>query len=183
LKKRVVRILLIVLAIIVLAFLINQYFIHFDGEGKKSAEDALPTDQQYEWIKGPKTDNEQRYFYLSNGNYFGTSIVTKNLRGWSLGEGVQSNLPSPLEFNKIAAAYSDSKILFGLIKPDGKVRVTVNDVDAELMQMDLNVDVVDLYNVEGYCIWYVDLSKVKAKKEYIIKIIDSNEDTLYELKI
>ncbi len=169
-RKRATRIILFAVAVIALAFLFNFYFTHIEGDGKKTPEEALPTDQQYEWIEGPKTENEHRYFFLSNGKYFGTGTVTKNLTGWSSNDGVYAKLPNPLEFNEILAAYSDSKILYGLIKPNGEIRVTVNGVEAELIQLNsLSKDIVNLYNVEGYSIWYVDFSNLENREEFIIK--------------
>lgn len=183
-RKRATRIVLFAGAVIALAFLFNFYFTNIEGDGKKTPEEALPTDQQYEWIEGPKTEKEHRYFFLSNGAYFGTGLVTKNLTGWSSGDGVHAKLHSPIELNEITAAYSDNKIIYGLIKPDGEIDVTVNGVQAELIDLNtLSDDVVNLYGVEGYLIWYVDYSDLENQEEFIIQVINSNGEVLNELKI
>ncbi|SOC37254.1 hypothetical protein [Ureibacillus acetophenoni] len=183
-KKRATRIVLFAGAVIALAFLFNFYFTNIEGDGKKTPEAALPTDQNYEWIEGPKTEKEHRYFFLSNGTYFGTGTVTKNLTGWSSSDGVYAKLPNSLEFNEIPAAYSDSKILYGLIKPNGEISVTVNGVDVELIQLSsLSEEVVNSYNVKGYSIWYIDLTELGNREEFIIKVLDSNDEVLSEISI
>lgn len=183
-RKRATRIALFAGAVIALAFLFNFYFTNIEGDGKKTPEAALPTDQDYEWIEGPKTEKKHRYFFLSNGAYFGTGFVTKNLTGWSSGEGVYTKLPNSLNFNEISAAYSDSKIIYGLIKPEGEIGVTVNGVETEFVELNtLSKDVVNKYGVDGYFIWYVDFSDLENQEEFIIQVFESNGEVLNELKI
>lgn len=76
-RNRLTRILLFAGLVIVLAFIFNISLTAFTGDGKDTPEEALPTDANYEWIEGPKSDKEQRYFFLSNGQYFGTGYVKK----------------------------------------------------------------------------------------------------------
>lgn len=183
-RKRATRIVLFAGAVIALAFLFNFYFTNIEGDVKKTPEEALPTDEHYEWIEGPKTENEHRYFFLSNGAYFGTGLVTKNLTGWSSSEVVHATLPNTLELNEISAAYSDNKIIYGFIKPDIEIDVRVNGVEAGLIDLrNLSEDVVNLYGVEGYLIWYVDYSELENREEFIIQVIDSDGEVLNELKI
>ena len=183
-RKGPYRITLLALALIAIAFLVNQYFIHFTGDGKKTPEEALPTDNQYEWIDGPKTENEQRFFFLSNKKYFGTSVVTKNLKGWSAHERVSASLPNPLEENKVTQAFSDQKIIYGLVKLSGEVKVDVNGVTAELIDLNsLSEDVLSIYNVNDYSIWYVQFSHLENHENFTIKLINSNNETISELSI
>ncbi len=183
-RKRVTRIFLFIIVVIALAYLFHFYFTHIEGDRKNTPEEALPTDQQYVWIEGPKTDKEHRYFFLSNGNYFGTGTVTKNLTGWSSEDGVYSKLPNTLVENNISQAYSDSKILYGLIKPMGDIKVTVNGVETEILHLNhLANDIVNLYNVEGYFIWFIDLSQLDNKETYTIKVLNTNDEVLNELVI
>jgi len=184
LRKGPIRIVLFALVVIGLAFLFNLYFTHFDGDGKKTPKEALPTDQQYEWIEGPKTENEQRYFFLSNKEYFGTGTVTKNFSGWSSNDGAYAKLPTPLSDNVIKQAYSDQQIIYGIFKPSGEVIVTVNGEKAEFIDLNqLPEDILQLYKVKDYVIWYVDYSKLQNTKEFHIKIMDSNNKLLHELII
>ncbi|RHW38241.1 hypothetical protein D1B33_04975 [Lysinibacillus yapensis] len=183
-KQRFLRIFLIAALMVAIGF--GYYFClaAFGGDGKKTPEEALPTDAKYEWIEGPKSEKEQRYFFLSNGNYFGTGSVTKNLKGWTSGKGAYSPLPDPLEDDKITSAYSDGEILFGLIKPNGGVSVTVNSEKAELLPLSsLSEEQIANYQVENYEIWYIDLSKLKDAELYIIKVLDKNNSSLSELSI
>lgn len=182
-RKRFNRIIIFVIIVIALAVGYNFVSVHFTGEGKDSPEQALPVDAKYEWIEGPKSNKEERYFFLSNGNYFGTEAVTKNFKGWSSGPGTSSLIPKPLEENKINAAYSDGEILFGLIKPNGEVRVTVNDQTTERIPLNtLSKEEVELYDVEGYEIWYIDLSKLDSKN-YLIQVLDKSNSIVNELSI
>lgn len=183
-KKSPLRIAVFALIVIGLALLFNQYFIHFSGDGKRTPEEALPTDQQYEWIEGPKTENEHRYFFLSNEDYFGTGTVTKNFSGWSSEDGVFAKLPTPLSDNVIKQAYSDQQIIYGLFKPNGEVTVTVNGIKSEFIDLNqLPEDVLYLYKVNNYSIWYVDLSNLENTEEFIIQIVDSNNEVIHELII
>nr|WP_106779007.1 hypothetical protein [Lysinibacillus timonensis] len=183
-RKRFTRIFVFVIIVLVLAFLINQYFIHFDGDGKRTPEEALPTDQNYVWIEGSQSEDEYRYFFLSDGHYVGTNKVTKNLSGWSLSEGHFGKIPNPLEENKIIAAYSDHQILYGLIKPKGQIHITVNEEAVELVDLtSVSEEILKLYGVSGYSIWYIDLSKLEDTDQFVIEIRDSNNNLLNELTI
>lgn len=184
LRNKLTRLLLFPIVVVLLGFLFYQYSIHFSGEGKDTPEEALPTDEKYEWIKGPKSENEQRYFFLANGNYFGTGIVSKNLKGWSSGEGYYTKIPRSLEDNKITSAFSDKEILFGLIKKKGPIKVLVNEKEAEFVELSsLPEDVLSLYDVKGCTIWYIHLDILKEKKNFIIKVIDDEGNKLNELSI
>lgn len=183
-RSRFTRIIYFVAAILLLGYLFNLYFVHFSGDGKDSPQEALPTDADYEWIEGPKTEKEQRYFFLSNGNYFGTGVIIKNLKGWSEGDGSYSPLPDPLDENKITAAYSDSKILFGLIKPNGEVKIKVNEKYADMIDLStLSEDVLKLYKVEGYYIWFIERSKLEENNHFNIKVLDDDGNILSDLTI
>lgn len=183
-RSRFTRLIFFVAAVILIGYLCNLYFVYFTGDGKDTPQEALPTDAQYEWIEGPKSDKEQRYFFLADGNYFGTGTVIKNLKGWSEGDGSFSPLPSPLEKNKITAAYSDSEILFGLIKPDGNIKISVNEEQAELINFTtLSDEVIKQYQVEGYYIWYIELSKLEQNETYHIEVLDNKDTVLSELTI
>ena len=184
-RSRFTRIIIFVVIVIGLGVGYNFFYHHFSGEGKDSPVLALPTDAQYEWIEGPKNEKEVRYFFLSNGNYFGTEVVSENFKGWRIeGPGSSSKLPNPLEENKIMAANSDGEILFGLIKPNGEVKVTVNDQTAERIPLaNLSKEAVGLYRVEGYEIWYIDLSELEDSKNYLIQILDENNSLVNELSI
>ncbi|TSI05258.1 hypothetical protein [Lysinibacillus sp. BW-2-10] len=183
-RSRFTRILLFAVLVIVIGYLFNAYFVHFTGDGKDSPEKALPKDADYEWIEGPKSDKEHRYFFLSNGNYFGTGMVTKNLKGWSAGDGVYAELPKSLDDNTIKSAHSDRKILYGLIKPKGKMKVLVNDKEAQLIELTtLSKDVIDLYKVEGYSIWYIDLSNLDDTEKFTIQVVDEKDKVVSELVI
>ncbi|MEK9198338.1 MULTISPECIES: hypothetical protein [Bacillales] len=183
-RNRLTRILLFAGLVIVLAFIFNISLTAFTGDGKDTPEEALPTDANYEWIEGPKSDKEQRYFFLSNGQYFGTGYVEKNLKGWSAGEGTYSKLPNALTENTITSAHSDSKILFGLIKPKGNIQISVNNKHAKLIQLDfLSDDILSTYNVEGYAIWYIDLEEIDNAKSFTIKVLGENDSVLNALSI
>lgn len=183
-KKRFIRIFLIFAAMMLFGYGYYFYITEFTGDGKDTAKGALPTDAEYEWIEGPQSEKEHRYFFLSNGNFFGTGVVVKNLKGWTSGEGAYSPLPDPLDFNAVEAAYSDGEILFGLIKPNGKISVSVNDEEAERISLDgLSPEKLAIYNVQGYEIWYIDLAKVDNSENYIIKVLDQDNSVLDELAI
>ncbi len=183
-RSRFRRIIYLIAVVFIIGYLFNLYFVHFTGDGKDTPEEALPTDAQYEWIEGPKTDKEQRYFFLSNGNYFGTGVVIKNLKGWTAGDGAYSPLPNPLEENKITAAHSDGQILFGLIKPNGNVKVKINDVKAKMIDLTtLSEEVLNQYKVEGYYIWYVERVKLEEEVHYNIEVLDDHDNVLSELSI
>ncbi|SOC06310.1 hypothetical protein SAMN05880501_104241 [Ureibacillus xyleni] len=183
-RNRFTRILLFAVFVVIIGYLFNLFFVHFSGDGKDTPEQALPKDADYEWIEGPKTDKEHRYFFLSNGNYFGTGVVTKNLKGWNTGKGSYSKLPNPLEDNTITSAHSDSKILFGLIKPKGDISVKVNGTKADLVDFSsLDEEVLQLYNVKGYSIWYIDKSKLEDQEKFSIQVLDENDEVLSELSI
>lgn len=183
-RNRMVRILGFIMLIGALAFLFNFYLENFTGEGKDTPEEALPADAQYEWIEGPKKENEQRYFFLSNGNYFGTGVVTKNLNGWSKGESAFAEVPSLLERNQVTSAYSDNRIVFGFIKRDGNVNITINEKQANYIELTgLNDDVIELYGVKGYSIWYIELNQLDEKESLNIKVVDEKNNVLSELSI
>ena len=183
-RNRFTRIALFVVFVVILGYLFNFLFVQFSGDGKDSPEEALPTDADYEWIEGPKTEKEHRYFFLSNSNYFGTGVVTKNLKGWSAGKGAYAQLPNPLDENTITSAHSDNKILYGLIKPKGKITVKVNGEKADLVDFSsLDEEVLQLYNVKGYFIWYIDLSELADQENYTIQVVDETNNVLNELSI
>lgn len=170
--------------VILLAFLFQQFAIHFSGDGFDKPEEALPKDGEYEWIEGPKSEKEQRYFFLSNGNDFGTVVVKKNMKGWTRGELVSGQLPDSLEENKISSAYSDEKILFGLINRKGKAEVEVNGKKADFIELSsLPKDTLELYGVDGYSIWYVDLENLKETEHFHIKVKDEKGEITSELSI
>lgn len=178
------RIGLFAIIVIVLSFLFNQYFVHFSGDSKSSPEEALPTDHDYIWINGPKTDTVHRYFFLADGNYFGTGVVTKNLAGWSSGDGVFSEIPNSLNENEIKAAHSDNQILFGLIKPKGNIEVNINGETATLIELStVSEELLNLYGIEGYKIWFIDLSLIEDKNHFKIRIISEQDNILNELSI
>ncbi|WP_137728800.1 hypothetical protein [Lysinibacillus sp. SGAir0095] len=183
-RRRFTRI--IVFAILIIGLGVGYNFISnlFSGDGKDSPEEALPQDASYVWIEGPKSKKEQRFFFLSNGNYFGTQIVTENFKGWSTGQSTASPLVKAIEENTINAAFSDSKILFGLIKPNGKVKVTVNEqVTKRIPFNTLSKEAIKNYNVQGYEIWYIDLSELAQPKKYRIQVLDENNSLINELLI
>ena len=183
-RNRFTRILLFAAFVLLLGYLFNILFVQFSGDGKDTPEEALPKDADYEWIEGPKTEKEHRYFFLSNSQYFGTGVVTKNLRGWSTGKGTYAQLPNPLEENAIKSAHSDSKILYGLIKPNGEITVKVNGEKADLVDFSsLDEEVLQLYNVQGYSIWYIDLSKLEDQEKYNIQVLDEKNNVLSELSV
>lgn len=108
----------------------------------------------------------------------------KNLKGWSEGDGSYSPLPDPLDENKITAAYSDSKILFGLIKPNGEVKIKVNEKYADMIDLStLSEDVLKLYKVEGYYIWFIERSKLEENNHFNIKVLDDDGNILSDLTI
>lgn len=183
-KKSLTRIMLFAAVVILLAFLFQQFAIHFSGDGFDKPEEALPKDGEYEWIEGPKSEKEQRYFFLSNGNDFGTVVVKKNMKGWTRGELVSGQLPDSLEENKISSAYSDEKILFGLINRKGKAEVEVNGKKADFIELSsLPKDTLELYGVDGYSIWYVDLENLKETEHFHIKVKDEKGEITSELSI
>ncbi|MBD8027930.1 hypothetical protein H9636_14860 [Ureibacillus sp. Re31] len=183
-RNRLTRILLFAGLVIVLAFIFNLSLTQFTGDGKDSPQEALPTDADYEWIDGPKSEKLQRYFFLSNGQYFGTGIVEKNLKGWNAGEGTYSKLPHELAENIIPSAHSDSKILYGLVKPKGDIQITVNNKPAKLIQLNnLSNKIISSYNIEGYAIWYIDLADIEFAESYTIKVLGDNHSVLNELTI
>ena len=183
-KRRFKRVIAFAVFIIVLGVGYNFFAVHFSGDGKDSPQEALPADANYEWIAGPKSDREERYFYLFNGDSIGTINVTKNFKGWSSGTGTSSPLPKLLEENQVNAAYSDNEILFGLLKPDGEVKVTVNGQKTERITLtSLSKEIVELYNIKGYEIWYIDLSRLNESKNYLIKVLDKNNSLVNELSI
>ncbi|MFC7686942.1 hypothetical protein [Ureibacillus sp. GCM10028918] len=178
------RILVFIIIIVGLGVGYNFFLVHFSGEGKATPEEALQQDGNYEWVEGPNSEKEQRYFFLSDGNYFGTEVVTKNFKGWSSGVGTTSPLPKALEDNVINVAYSDSKILFGMIKPDGEVKVTVNNYSTKRIPLtSFSNEVLEKYNVEGYEIWYIELSRLQDPKNYLIQVLDENDSLINELSI
>lgn len=182
-RKPVFRITMIALVIIGMGFLFNLYFEHFSGDGKKTPEEALPTDHEYVWIKGPQTEKVHRYFFLSDGNYFGTGVVSKNLKGWSAGKGVYATLPKQLPENELTSAHSDNKIIYGLIKLNGDVYLKVNGVDAMFIHFtDLSQETVELYGISGYSIWYVDLEKLQDTEKYTIQLFNEQDEIISELK-
>jgi len=183
-RRRLARIALIAIIVFGLGFGVNFYLNNYTGDGKGTPEEVLPVDRDYVWIDGPISEKAQRYFFFADGKYFGTALLTKNYKGWSDELSTSSLLPSTLAENKIAAAYSDSEILFGLIKASGEVKVTVNNHESKRIPLaELSKVAVELYNVQGYEIWYVDLAKLKEPKSYLIKVLDKNDSLLNELSI
>ncbi|MDN4492473.1 hypothetical protein [Ureibacillus aquaedulcis] len=183
-RRRMIRTLVIVSILVILGVGYSFFSVHFSGDGKETPEEALPSDANYEWIVGPKSEKEQRYFFLSNGDTFGTEVISKNFKGWSSGDGTSTPLPKPLEDNTINAGYSDSNILFGLIKPNGDVKITVNNHPAEQIPLtSLSAEIAENYNVAGYEIWYIDLSALNDSKNYVIRVLDKNDSLLSELSI
>ena len=183
-RGRFIRIIIFISLVILLGAGYKFISVHFAGDGKGSPEEALPQDDKYEWIAGPKSEKEQRYFFLLNSNKFGTQVVIENLKGWSQGVRSSSPLPKSLEENTINAAISDSEILFGLIKPSREVEVTVNGQPTKRIPLNsLSKEVSEKYNVEGYEIWYIDLSKLNDSNNYLIKVLDENNSILDELSI
>lgn len=183
-RKSYIRLPLLFGVMLLVGFGFYFYINNFTGDGKKTPEEALPTDHDYEWIEGPKTQKEIRYFFLSDGNYFGTGVVKKNAKGWSAGHGAYSEIPKPLEENKITSAYSDQKIIFGLIKTTDSVTVKVNNKIAKLQSLnDLSKDVIDTYEVTDCYIWYVDLETLKNKETFTIQVLDEKDHIINELKI
>ncbi|MFJ8235948.1 hypothetical protein ACIQ34_09410 [Ureibacillus sp. NPDC094379] len=183
-RKRFIRVILFIVLVLLLSYLVNLYFVEFTGDGKDIPEEALPTDQQYEWIKGANTEKEHRYFFISNGQNFGTSLVTKNIKGWNSEEGATAKVPKNLESNTIKSALSDQKILFGLIKQEGKIYVNINGKPASLIELsNLSEDVLDLYEVKGYSIWYIDLEQLDDNESYSIQVLDQHKKVINELSI
>lgn len=184
-RRRFTRIIAFVAFVILLGTGYHFISVNFSGAGKDSPVEALPADAAYEWIEGPKSEKEQHYFFLSNGNYFGTAVVTENFKGWDLGgTRTSTRLPKQLDSNEINAAYSDGEILFGLLKPDGEVRVTVNkEIAGRIPLTSISKEAVELYNVEGYEIWYIDLAKLDDSKNYLIQLLDENNSLINELSI
>lgn len=183
-RKRFTRIFIFAIFVIGLGVGYNLFLVHFSGEGKATPEEALPDNENYQWIEGPKSEKEQRYFFLTKEGYFGTDLVTNNFKGWSSGVDISTPLPKPLEDNVINGAYSDSKILFGLIKPNGEVKVTVNKHSTKRIPLNsLSEEVEKKYNVEGYEIWYIDLAKINHPKNFLIQVLDENDSLMNELSI
>lgn len=171
--------------VFLLAFLFQVTTAQFSGDGFKTPEEALPKDADYVWIEGPKTKKEHRYFFLSDGRYFGTGVVKKNLKGWTSGKGAYAKLPDPLKENEITSAYSDQKILFGLIKRNGYVIVTVNGEKASFIELSkqLPKETLDDYQVNGYSLWYVDLKKLENHEHFHIEVFNEEGQTISELSI
>lgn len=183
-KTSMTRILIFAAMVIVLAFAFREFTVHFSGDGFDTPEEALPKDADYEWIEGPKSEKEHRYFFLSNGNYFGTGVVKKNFKGWTSGDGAYVKLPDSLEENKITSAYSDGVILFGLIKRTGEAEVEVNGEKASFIEMSgLPESTLELYGVKGYSIWYVGLEKLDDQEHFQINVKDRKGEILSELTI
>lgn len=183
-RSSAIRIPLLFLVVMLIGFLFYQYITNYSGDGKDTPEEALPTDHDYEWIAGPKTDTVARYFFLSDGNYFGTGVVEKNKKGWTSGHGASSEIPKPLEDNQIKSAYSDEKIIFGIIKKTQNITVKVNNKEAELLSLDtLSKDIIEKYGVEDCYIWYVDLNQLKDKESFSIHVLDENNNLISELTI
>lgn len=171
-------------AVLLLAFIFKFFVFNFSGDVFDTPEEALPKDADYVWIEGPKSEKEQRYFFLSNGNYFGTGVVQKSLKGWKSGEGAYAKLPNLLKENEINAAYSDGKIIFGLIKPLGDVEVKVNGEQASFTELaSLSKETVELYGVKDYLIWHLDLEKLKNSEHFTIQVLNKKGETISELKI
>lgn len=184
LRKPVFRITMIALVIIGLGFLFNLYFEHFSGDGKKTPEEALPTDHEYVWIKGPQTEKVHRYFFLSDGNYFGTGVLTKNLKGWSSGHGTYATVPKQLPENELTNAHSDNKIIYGLVKKNGNGFVRVNGVDTSSIELlDIPTETLQLYDIEGYSIWYVNLENLEETEKFTIQLLNEQNELMSELKI
>ncbi|KGR74848.1 hypothetical protein [Ureibacillus sinduriensis] len=183
-RKRIIRILVFPFILICLGVGYNLFLVHFSGEGKATPEEALPQDARYEWIEGPKSEKEHRYFFLSSGNQFGTEVVERNFKGWSSSNGTSTKLPKSLEENEIAGAYSDGKILFGLFKPNGEVKVTVNNDSTKRIDLSsISAEFKRTYPIAGYEIWYIDLADLNDQKNYLIKVLDENETVINELSI
>ncbi|HWK21544.1 MAG TPA: hypothetical protein VNS08_00780 [Ureibacillus sp.] len=183
-RVRFIRIIAFIVFVIILGVGYNFFTVNFSGEGKATPEEALPDDAEYEWIVGLVADKEHHYFYLSNGNYIGTEVVTKNFKGWSSEQGAYASLPKSLEDNQIATAISDEKILFGLLKPNGKVEVTVNNQPTKRISLtSLPKEVVELYQVQGYEIWYIELTNLDQAKHYSIKVLNEHNTVIDELSI
>jgi len=162
----------------------QQFNIHFSGEGKKTPEEALPTDADYEWIEGPKEKNSQRYFFLSNDKYFGTGIVKKNLKGWTASGGVSGIIPKQMEDNTINAALSDGELLFGMIQLKGDAKVFVNDEQANIVELtSLSDEVIEMYSVSNYSIWYVDLNTLHDSDQFFIQVVNQDGEILSEIFI
>lgn len=183
-RKRIIRILVFAFILICLGVGYNLYSVHFSGDGKATPEEALPQDARFEWVEGPKSEKEHRYFFLSSDNQFGTEVVTRNFKGWSSSNGTSTPLPKSLEENEIAGAYSDSKILFGLFKPLGEVKVTVNNQSTKRIAISsLSAEIKKSSNIAGYEIWYIDLSELNDRKNYLIQILDENDTLINALSI
>lgn len=182
-RNRLIRIILFAAVVFLLAMIFQFFILNFSGEGYKTAEEALPTDANYEWIEGPKSDKEHRYFFLSNSKYFGTGVVTKNFKGWSSGQGAYAPLPKPLKENEITSAFSGGEIIFGLIKRNGEVEVTVNGEKTSFIELAIEKEVMELYQVEGYSIWYVDLDKMEDTEHFHIQVMNHSGEVISELSI
>lgn len=170
--------------VIGLGLLFSLYLKYFSGDGMKTPEEALPTDHEYVWIKGPQTENVHRYFYLSNGKFFGTGIVTKNFKGWNTGHGVYALVPKELPYNQLTAAHSDNKIIYGFVKKDGDMHIRVNTVEATFIELtELSEETIDLYGVHGYSIWYVDFEKLEDTESFTIQLLNDQNKIISELNI
>lgn len=182
-RSTFIRLPLLFAVVMLVGFLFYQYIMNFTGDGKDSPEEALPTDHDYEWIEGPNSEDEVRYFFLADDNYFGTGIVRKNLKGWTSGNGAYSKLPK-LEDNKINSAYSDQKILFGIVRKTEDIKVVVNNEKAKLLSLDsLSKDILEKYEVENCYIWYIPIDELKEKETYIIHVLGENDNIISELII
>ena len=183
-RNRLTRILLFVLFVIGIGYLFNFYIENFATKGESNPKDALPTDADYVWIEGEQSEKEHRYFFLSNGNYFGTGTVIKNLNGWKTGSSAYAPLPDPLEHNSIPAASSDEEILFGLVKPKGDIKIVVNGLEANIISLDnLPESDIQLYNIKGYAIWYISLAQLDETKSYDIQVIDESGRVIHTLSL
>lgn len=183
-RDRLTRIVLFALFVVVIGFVFNFFLDNFSGDGKSTPEEALPTDEEYIWIEAEKSDKEHRYFFLSNGNYFGTGTVIKKADGWKTGSSAYTPLPEPLAVNDITAASSDEEILFGLIKPEGNIEVTVNKEKAKFIQLDqLSQSDIKQYDIKDYVIWYINLSDLKDTNNYEIQVLSEEGEVINSLSI
>lgn len=183
-RKSFLRFPLLILVFFLIGYGYYFYIENYSGDGKKTAEEALPTDHDYTWIEGPKSDNEVRYFFLADSHYFGTGVVTKNKKGWSSGHGAFSEIPQPLVENNIQNAYSDEKIIFGIIKNTQDITIKVNDKPADLLPLDkLDSKVIKEYDVKNCSFWYVNLKDLDEKESFHIQVIGEGDKIINELSI
>ena len=176
-RNRLTRMVLFVLAVMIIGYGFYFYLENFASKGEATPEEALPTDAEYVWIEAEKNKKEQRYFFLSNGNYFGTGTVVKTMNGWKTGSSAYSNLPNPLVANKISSASSDGEILYGFVKPKGNIKILVNESEAKILSLqNLSESDIQLYDIKGYAIWYISLSQIEETKNYDIQVIDEENN-------